>query len=1132
MNNNQNRILKRLLLILLFFITLLLCQFFVNENVYASSKSKEEIGEYIAEFAVNFARDHGPETVYSWNAAHRSAAYHGLKTSGVQETWESYPKSFNDMYAMDCVGWVSMAIHQSTGLDSASVSSGACGFVTPDHGSGYCTYSNGYFEVVSDSPMVGDILIRPNIGKIGHVMIYIGNGQMVDSTGGFTTVQIRPIGDYSQVARISDAGVAAINDADLTTVFNGHGSITGDLGGGGFEYRGLTPGRIGMRKFEFKWVLLNLKELLNYFIGISTYLTRMVYVGLIETVEILIDNTMEAVSGTEASLTIEKLLFNKVPILDVNFFNFESAGGETIPVAEEGEDPSVLLVIRENIAIWYNVLRNLSIILLLITLIYIGIRIAISSAAEQKARYKDLLKSWATSFIIIFSIHYVMIFILTMNQTALDGIAKASVALNGEESLYDTVRNGSYALQATIGFRSLVFYAILVYMLIRFLWTYIKRFIVVSILTLMAPLVGIIYALDKIKDNRAQSFEKWFKEYLFNVIIQSVHAFLYALFVGLAFNVAKESFIGVFIALILFMFILKAESIFKQIFGIKSANMTDVLKNAAAFALAGKAVKTIVGSNVKVMSKISSPITKPLGEIHKRAETIRRDRRIDALAAQVQSAKNAGRTSITIGKTSSWMHPSRVLESDTTMDFGEISDLDARKIAKSLFEKKEAIDEETKKELSNRLSQTANTAIGVGLSVAAIPVMAIDGVNGITPLFLGKAHLKKGIKGVAKNSKNFREYKGLKGVKQKGKSAAADLAIAGMYSTLSGMIRLNKDYIEERQNAIHNAQYEVLKKEMDKKARKEFEKLLDDATIDETELKRVYAQARSRLSEDTIQDVVFRIDAGKDSYITAEVSRVATTTDINNVYREMNTSMKKRKKVYDFDKKEFDEQIKASVRKDVADDLGIRSVNVTDAQIEAKYRSLTNAQREKLIQDALDGTSKLTADRIENDKWRKKDKIERTGMNLDDVDKILDTLTDETHRLNRDKVKENFKELMKSEVAALQRPTIEAGVTQTDIDAEKRTYLARYGRAITDDFAKERIVNRLVFAYSRSVNDAQINHHISNVTHDSLIKSIKQVSALNTSVVDDDLIGKPEFFTLLNMVEEAKEAEIKMKGKK
>lgn len=1082
----MKKIFKRFVIIICIFIMLLsLC---ANKEVNAidtPTSEQAECGRILAAFCTNFWEQHHEETW--WDASsNREITYTGQTVNGV--------------YRFDCVGWVSFAVHQSLKMGDETFTY----FAVPPGNGNNPFFDNGFelikgsatdnsVQISIDDIQPGDILFATGHN---HVLIYVGEvdgvNTVIHSSSG--TLSKDPVyeaeSSYCAVGRITQQAASQVIQAgNASEFFNGQGGITrNDIGNGGFEYRGLTPGRIGVRTFDFKWVIPSLKDLLNYYIGISTYLTRMVFVGLIELVEVLIENTMEAVSGTEASLTIEKLLFNKVPILDVNFFNFESAGGQQIPVAEEGEAPSVLLVIRENIAIWYNVLRNLSIILLLITLIYIGIRIAISSAAEQKARYKDLLKSWATSFIIVFSIHYVMIIILTMNQMALDGIANVSTAINGEESLYDSVRNGSYALQATIGFRSLLFYAILIYMLIRFLWTYIKRFIVVSILTLMAPLVGIIYALDKIKDNRAQSFEKWFKEYLYNVIIQSVHALLYSLYVGLALNIAGESFIGVFIALILFMFILKAESIFKQIFGIKSGNMTDVLKNAAAFALAGKAVKAVAGANLKIVSKVASPITKPLGKIHKRADSIRRDKKIDKLAAAINSAKSVGRSTITIGRTSSWTHPSRLMESNTTMDFGAISDLDSRKIAKSLFEKKEAIDEADKKELVNRLSQTANTAMGIGLMATSIPVMAIDGANGITPLFLGKAHLKKGIKGFAKNSKNFREYKGVKGAIQKSGTARADLMTAGMYSTLSGMIRLNKDYIEERQNAIHNAQYEILKKEMDKKARKEFEKLLNDATIDETELKRAYSQAKSKLSEDTIQDVVFRVDAGKDSYISTEVSRVATTTDINKVYKEINTSMKKKKKVYDFDKKEFDEQIKAAVRSDVANDLGIRSVNVTDAQIQAKYSSLSNAQREKLIQDALDGTSKLTADRIEEDKWRKKDKIEKTGMNLSDVNKILDTLTDETHRLNRVNVKNNFKDLIETQIR------ITTGAT--------------------------------------TITNADIDRYISDMKYDDLIKSIKSVSALNSSVVDDNLRAKAEFATLLNLVEKAKDAEIKMKGKK
>ena len=81
---------------------------------------------------------------------------------------------------------------------------------------------------------------------------------------------------------------------------------------------------------------------------------------------------------------------------------------------------SVMYTIRENIAAWYYIVRNISIIGLLITLIYLGVRMALATVGEQKAKYKELLVSWLVSFIIVFAIHYVMIFILNLNSSLID----------------------------------------------------------------------------------------------------------------------------------------------------------------------------------------------------------------------------------------------------------------------------------------------------------------------------------------------------------------------------------------------------------------------------------------------------------------------------------------------------------------------------------------------------------------------------------------------------------------------------------------------------------------------------------------------------------------------------------------
>ena len=153
------------------------------------------------------------------------------------------------------------------------------------------------------------------------------------------------------------------------------------------------------------------------------------------------------------------------------------------------------------------------------------------------------------------------------------------VLVGGEESLYDSIRSSAYAIQASVGWPGLIMYGVLIYLLIKFLFMYFKRFLVVAILTFMAPIIGVTYSIDKIKDNKSQSLSNWLKEYTFNVIIQSVHALLYTLMVSLAFNMAGKSISGSIIAILLLNFILKAEVIFKKIFGIKSGSLKDALKS-------------------------------------------------------------------------------------------------------------------------------------------------------------------------------------------------------------------------------------------------------------------------------------------------------------------------------------------------------------------------------------------------------------------------------------------------------------------------------------------------------------------------------------------------------------------------
>ena len=60
-------------------------------------------------------------------------------------------------------------------------------------------------------------------------------------------------------------------------------------------------------------------------------------------------------------------------------------------------------------------------------------------------------------------------------------------------------------------------YVVLVIYTVIFVFTYVKRVVYMAFLTIIAPLVALTYPIDKMNDGKAQAFDAWFKEYIFNL---------------------------------------------------------------------------------------------------------------------------------------------------------------------------------------------------------------------------------------------------------------------------------------------------------------------------------------------------------------------------------------------------------------------------------------------------------------------------------------------------------------------------------------------------------------------------------------------------------------------------------------
>ena len=215
--------------------------------------------------------------------------------------------------------------------------------------------------------------------------------------------------------------------------------------------------------------------------------------------------------------------------------------------------------LRSTISKWYFILRNIALIVMLSVLVYIGIRIVLSSVAQEKSKYKTMLVDWLIGICLLFTIHLIMAFITgTVNNitTAIGGLSgsnETNLIMSTKITAYDEDSLGMTAL-----------YIVLIFVTLTYLIYYLQRAIRLAFLTLIAPLVAMTYPLDKIADGKSQAFDMWLKEYFFYTLIQPVHLLIYTVFVSSAYDFALSDPLY---ALVVLWFMKKAEEIIRNMFG-------------------------------------------------------------------------------------------------------------------------------------------------------------------------------------------------------------------------------------------------------------------------------------------------------------------------------------------------------------------------------------------------------------------------------------------------------------------------------------------------------------------------------------------------------------------------------------
>lgn len=286
---------------------------------------------------------------------------------------------------------------------------------------------------------------------------------------------------------------------------------------------------------------------------------------------------------------------NKIKMFDVNFFESKSK-----------EDKSLSAQLRNVIATWYIALRNIGLVLMLLVLVFIGIKITISSVASDKAKYKQLLVDWLVAVCLLVFMHYIMVFSVNLTEAFTDMFSGRSIAENQGKPMDIQIRTSLSRAYSSTEVQDRFYWA-LIYMIytalsLTFVWQYLKRVIKIAFLTLFAPLMAASYPIDKMMDGKAQAFDRWLKDYMFTLMIQPLQMLLYSILVGSLSTLASTN--GVY-GIVALCSLIPIEKLLREYLGfdrghVKGPNPTGAL--AAASLLSG-AAKKVLPSNLKVGNK-------------------------------------------------------------------------------------------------------------------------------------------------------------------------------------------------------------------------------------------------------------------------------------------------------------------------------------------------------------------------------------------------------------------------------------------------------------------------------------------------------------------------------------------------
>ncbi len=176
----------------------------------------------------------------------------------------------------------------------------------------------------------------------------------------------------------------------------------------------ISVSEIGSNSTVLNWIAEIVYTLANGIEGLGTWLVKVF-------------------TGKSNFPWIDKIIFNSIPILDVNFINpasgsfFEDSNGNTNMLGD---------LVRNT----YFTILSISVGFLTLLVSVMAIRLAVSSIGTEKAKYKEAIINLVKCLVLVFGMHFILAFLFFLNEKMVE-VASSFMTKVLNENVTEVIEN-------------------------------------------------------------------------------------------------------------------------------------------------------------------------------------------------------------------------------------------------------------------------------------------------------------------------------------------------------------------------------------------------------------------------------------------------------------------------------------------------------------------------------------------------------------------------------------------------------------------------------------------------------------------------------------------------------------------